>query len=100
MFDTFEGKGKIYTQVITKSPIKIIMQTTMHQIHGMMHVRVGDRVKDELDTADHFLAVTNAELFDVSGTNLMFKTNFLAVNLNQIIWVIPENELVNEELVE
>ncbi|MBA4398450.1 MAG: hypothetical protein D9V45_11410 [Chloroflexi bacterium] len=100
MFDTFEGKGKIYTQVITKSPIKIIMQTTMHQIHGMMHVRVGDRVKDELDTADHFLAVTNAELFDVSGTNLMFKTNFLAVNLNQIIWVIPEKELVNEELVE
>ncbi len=100
MFDTFEGKGKIYTQVITKSPIKIIMQTTMHQIHGLMHVRVGDRVKDELDTADHFLAVTNAELFDISGTNLMFKTNFLAVNLNQIIWVIPEKELVNEELVE
>ncbi|MHB8112809.1 MAG: DUF6812 domain-containing protein [Bellilinea sp.] len=100
MFDTFEGKGKIYTQVITKSPIKVIMQTTMHQIHGMMHVRVGDRVKDELDTADHFLAVTNAELFDISGTNLMFKTNFLAVNLNQIIWVIPEKELIHEELVE
>ncbi|MFA5836783.1 MAG: hypothetical protein WC837_07495 [Bellilinea sp.] len=100
MFDTFEGKGKIYTQVITKSPIKIIMQTTMHQIHGMMHVRVGDRVKDELDTADHFLAVTDAELFDISGANLMFKTNFLAVNLNQIIWVIPEKELIHEELVE
>ena len=100
MFDTFEGKGKIYTQVITKSPIKVIMQTTMHQIHGMMHVRVGDRVKDELDTADHFLAVTDAELFDISGTNLMFKTNFLAVNLNQIIWVIPEKELIHEELVE
>lgn len=100
MFDTFEGKGKIYTQVITKSPIKIILQTTMHQIHGMMHVRVGDRVKDELDTADHFLAVTNAELFDISGMNLLFKTNFLAVNLHQIIWVIPEKELINEELVE
>ena len=100
MFDTFEGKGKIYTQVITKSPIKIVMQTTLHRIHGMMHVRVGDRVKDELDTADHFLAVTDAELFDISGTNLIFKTKFLAVNLNQIIWVIPEKELVNEELVE
>ncbi|MHB0987836.1 MAG: DUF6812 domain-containing protein [Bellilinea sp.] len=100
MFDTFEGKGKIYTQVITKSPIKIVLQTTTHRIHGMMHVRVGDRVKDELDTADHFLAVTNAELFDISGTNLMFKTNFLAVNLNQIIWVIPEKDLLNEELVE
>lgn len=100
MFDTFEGKGKIYTQVITKSPIKIIVQTTMHQIHGTMHVRVGDRVKDELDTADHFLAVTNAELFDISGTNLMYKTNFMAINVNQIIWVIPEKELVNEELVE
>ena len=100
MFDTFEGKGKIYPQVISKSPIKFIMQTTMHQILGMLHVRVGDRVKDELDTADHFLAVTNADLFDISGTNLVYKTNFMAINVNQIIWVIPEKELVNEELVE
>ena len=100
MFDTFEEKGKIYTQVITKSPIKIVMQTVLHRIHGLMHVRVGDRLKDELDSAVHFLAVTDAEVYDVNGSNLIFKTSFLAVNFNQIIWVIPEVEIASEKVVE
>jgi hypothetical protein len=100
MFDTFEEKGKIYTQVITKSPIKIVMQTVLHRIHGLMHVRVGDRLKDELDSAVHFLAVTDAEVYDVNGSNLIFKTSFLAVNFNQIIWVIPEVEIASEKGVE
>ena len=100
MFDTFEEKGKIYTQVITKSPIKIVMQTVLHRIHGLMHVRVGDRLKDELDSAVHFLAVTDAEVYDVNGSDLIFKTSFLAVNFNQIIWVIPEVEIASEKVVE
>ena len=100
MFDTFEEKGKIYTQVITKSPIKIVMQTVLHRIHGLMHVRVGDRLKDELDSAVHFLAVTDAEVYYVNGSDLIFKTSFLAVNFNQIIWVIPEVEIASEKVVE
>lgn len=96
MFETFEDKGKIYTQVITKSLIKVILQTAFHHIHGFMHVRIGERLKDELDTAVQFLAVTDAEVFDTTGATLLFRTNFMAVNRNQIIWVIPEDDLEDE----
>ncbi|HEY4693667.1 MAG TPA: hypothetical protein VIH16_09535 [Bellilinea sp.] len=95
MLETFEDKGKIYTQVITKSTIKVILQTAFHRIHGNMHVRIGERLKDELDAAVQFLAVTDAEVFEPTGTTQLFKTNFMAVNRNQIIWVIPEDDLDN-----
>ncbi|HWR67229.1 MAG TPA: hypothetical protein VN364_14010 [Bellilinea sp.] len=93
MLEPFDDKGKIYTQVITKSPIKVILQTAFHRIHGYIHVRIGERLKDELDTAVNFLAVTDAVVFDLTGNTQLFKTNFMAVNRNQIVWVIPEDDL-------
>lgn len=93
MFESFDDKGKIYTQVINKSLIKVILQTAFHRIHGYMHVRIGERLKDELDTAVNFLAVTDAVVFDPTGNTQLFKTNFMAVNRNQIVWVIPEDDL-------
>ncbi len=96
MLDNFDDKGKIYTQVITKATIKVILQTAFHRIHGNIHVRIGERLKDELDSAVHFLAVTEAEVFEPTGTTQLFKTNFMAVNRYQIIWVIPEDDLEAE----
>ncbi|MHB0923177.1 MAG: DUF6812 domain-containing protein [Bellilinea sp.] len=97
MFDPFEDKGKIYTKVVTKSPVKVILQTATNRIVGLMHVRPGDRLKDALVTSDHFLAVTDARIYDVNGTQLIYHTNFIAVNLHQILWVSPEEELLTGE---
>lgn len=97
MFNSFEDKGKIYTQVVSKSPIKIILQTVTHRIHGNMYVRVGDRLKDELDSAVHFMAVTDVEVFDHEGARLILKTNFMAVNFEQIVWVVPAEEIIPEQ---
>lgn len=97
MFDPFEEKGKIYTKVVTKSPVKVILQTAINRIVGFVHVRQGDRLKDALVTSEHFLAVTDAEIYDVDGTKVIYHTNFIAVNLNQILWVVPEEELITGE---
>jgi len=96
MFEPFDDKGKIYTQVISKSPIKVILQTAFHRIIGYIHVRIGERMKDELDTAVYFLAVTDAVVFDPTGSTQLFNTNFMAVNRNQIVWAIPEDDLESE----
>lgn len=94
MFDSFEEKGKIYTKVVTKSPVKVILQTTTNRIVGMMHVRPGDRLKDSLVSSDHFLAVTDAIIFDAAGERENYQTRFIAVNINHILWVAPEEEIV------
>lgn len=90
----FEDKGKIYTKVVTKSPVKVIVQTSTNRIIGMMHVRPGDRLKDTLVNSDHFLAVTDAIIYDADGNRVVYETNFTAVNLNHILWVVPEEEIL------
>ncbi len=94
MFETFDDKGKIYTKVVTKSPVKIILQMSTNRITGVMHLRPGERLKDALVTSEFFLAVTDAKVFDFTGEKLIFETEFVAVNLNQILWVAPEEEIL------
>ena len=94
MYDSFEEKGKIFTDVITKEPVKVILQTTNHLIKGELHIRINQRLKDELDNSNPFLAITNATISDLNG-QVLYQTNFMAVNRTHIIWLIPEKEIIN-----
>jgi hypothetical protein len=67
MYASFEDKGKIYTNVVTKTPIDVILQTPSHQIHGKLHVRPNGRLKDELTSSEAFLAITDASVYDSLG---------------------------------
>lgn len=93
MYAQFDEKGKIFTPVITKKPIRVIIQTTTHLIHGDIHVRPEDRVKDTLTQIDVFLAITNAVVYSADGLE-QYRCRFLTVNQAHIIWLIPEHELI------
>lgn len=97
MFANFEEKGKIFTQVVTKEPVDVIIQTNTHRIQGKLHIRPEDRLKDELDNCTQFLAVTNAQVFDVNGQGKPTRTSFMAVNITSVVWVIPNNDLEPDE---
>jgi hypothetical protein len=84
-----DEKGKIFTEVVTKMPISIMMQTTTHRVLGNIHVRPDQRLKDELDRTESFLAVTEASILDADGKTV-HRTDFLAVRRDQIVWVSPE----------
>ena len=85
-----DEKGKIFTEVVTKMPIPIMMQTTTHRVLGNIHVRPDQRLKDELDRTESFLAVTEASILDADGKTV-HRTDFLAVRRDQIVWVAPED---------
>ena len=92
MYPPFEEKRKIFTNVIRKEPVEVILQTTAGTIiHGILHVQLDQRLKDELDKEEPFVAITNATIFTVQKEPL-YKAEFLAVNRSQIIWLIPKNE--------
>ena len=93
MFANFEEKGKIFTQVVTKEPVDVVIQTASSCIYGRVHVRPEDRLKDELDRTTAFLAVTQAKIFDRDGNNLLYESNFVAVNVTRIEWILPQSEL-------
>jgi hypothetical protein len=92
MFSQFEDKGKIFTQVVSKKPVSVIIQTTKNRIHGKIHIRPEDRVKDELNRRETFIAVTDAIVYSQEN-EIIFTSSFLTLNTEQIVWLIPEGEL-------
>jgi hypothetical protein len=91
----YDPKGKIFTNIIVKESIRAAIQTTTHYIVGDVHIRQGGRFKDELDGNEPFLAVTNATVKGNDGT-LLFKTGFIAVQRNQVVWSTPLDEMDQE----
>ncbi len=87
----FDEKGKFFTNVVTKISVPSTIQTTSQLIRGEVHVRKGERLKDELDRDEPFLAITNASVLGVDG-QVQFNIPFLAVQRSQIIWVFPHQE--------
>jgi len=92
----FEEKGKIFTEVVTKVAIEVVIQTVSNRIVGKVHVRPGERLKDEIDRSELSLAVTDAVIFDAEGKLPIFKTRFVAVQKSQIIWILPQSEIYTE----
>jgi len=88
----FDEKGKIFTNVISKKPVPVTIQTLTHRIHGELYVRPGERLKDELNCSEQFLALTNASVYDAQSKEL-YQCGFLTLNLSQIVWLIPDEEI-------
>lgn len=85
----YDEKGKVYTNVVTKLPVPALVQTTLQLVRGDLHIHQGERVKDELDRDELFLAVTDASVLAPDGETVLHQAAFLAVRRNQIVWIIP-----------
>ncbi len=87
-----DAKGKTYTDIVRKDDIAVLIQTITNLIHGQVYIRPGLRLKDELNgTAETFLAVTDAEVYNADG-QVLVRSQFLTLNKNHIIWVRPDEE--------
>jgi hypothetical protein len=87
----YDEKGKFYTDVVSKVAVPAIIQTTNHLIRGLVHVRKGERLKDEMESQGHFTAVTNAIVSD-GDEKVLFSGPFLAVQKTQIVWIMPVDD--------
>lgn len=90
----YDEKGKFYTNVISKISVSSLLQTSTHLIRGLVHVRRGERLKDELENDEEYIAVTNASIYDSNGT-VVYSNPFLAVRKSQIVWIMPIDEESN-----
>ena len=87
----FDDKGKFFTDVVSKISIPAIVQTTQHLIRGNVHVRNDERLKDELDRDELFLAMTDAQVMGADD-QVLHEARFLAVRRAQIVWVMPAQD--------
>lgn len=96
MTTEFDEKGKRFTDIVTKRPIYATLQTTKQLMRGHIHIRRDQRIKDELDLDDKFIAVTDADILGEDG-QVLYQAPFLAINRAHIIWVFPESKQNGEE---
>jgi hypothetical protein len=87
----FDDKGKFYTDLIKKDAVPATIMTVTHKVTGVIYVRPDQRIKDELDLDEKFLAVTDATVYSLQG-EVFYQCRFMAVQRTQIVWVIPESE--------
>jgi len=87
----YDEKGKFYTDIVKKLPVPVVIQTVSHLVRGLVHVREGERLKNELERAEIFLAVTHAAVYGADD-KVLFSVPFMALQRAQIIWVMPIDE--------
>ena len=92
----YDEKGKIFTEIISKIPVQATIQTTTHLMRGRLHVRRDQRIKDELDVDENFIALTDVSVLGPDGQTL-FQAPFMAVRRSHIVWVIPEQDKSEEK---
>lgn len=95
MVTQYDDKGKIFTQVISKRPVSVIVQTSQQRLRGTLHVRPSERIIDELNMPQNFVALTDGQILNPDGS-VLHEFAFLSVNVEHIIWVIPADELKAE----
>jgi hypothetical protein len=92
----YDEKGKIFTDIVSKVAVQATVQTTTHLLRGHIHVRRDQRIKDELDISENFLAMTDVSVLGPDGQTL-YQAPFLAVRRSHIVWVIPEQSKHEEK---
>lgn len=93
----FDEKGKFYTEIVPKDPVQSIIQTTTHRIEGNVYIKRGERLIDELKSSGQFIAITDARISLPQG-EILYNPDFLSVNKDHIIWIIPHEDKDNEIL--
>ena len=88
MVTKYDEKGKVFTEVISKEAIRATVQTVAQKIEGTIHVRVSERITDELDRDEPFLAMTSAKVLDQDGRT-QYECDFISIRRSQIVWIIP-----------
>jgi hypothetical protein len=58
-------------------------------MRGRIHVHRDQRLKDELDLDESFLALTDVSVLASDG-QVLFQAPFMAIKRAHIVWVIPE----------
>jgi len=91
MYSQFDEKGKLFTNVVAKKPVQVCIQVAAQRILGTVYIRPENRLKDEVNQPEAFLAVTDAHVENESG-QVIYTNKFLIVNRSQILWMAPESD--------
>lgn len=87
-----DDKGKIFTNVIRKDPIKVIIQTNKHILFGTYHKGMEERLVDSIINNNQFVVLTDVKIQENFGGEPKLESSFIVLNKKDIIWMVPASE--------
>lgn len=93
MKDTrYDEKGKYFTAQVTKRSVWTTLATAANVFRGRMHLLPENRLKDELNNGERFIALTETQVYAPDGVTQLYSVPLVIVNKEQIVWVFPESD--------
>jgi hypothetical protein len=83
-----DHNGKVFTDQVRKQKVTTIIQTESHRIRGVLFHDSDGRLKDDLNSPESFVALTDAEFLSPNG-QVVERAEFLALSKRHIVWVMP-----------
>ena len=96
-FRKFSAKAK-------KTNVNVLIYMPGFRILGTIYLPLGGRLTDFLNTkglgseGEVFIPVTDASIFDLTNGTLIHYTPFLNVNKENILFVFPQDEMIEEKM--
>ena len=57
-----DERGKFFTERVHTQSVQVLVRTLQGEVRGHFHILPGQRVKDMLNSADQFIALTEATM--------------------------------------
>jgi Family of unknown function (DUF6812) len=87
-----DEKGKYYTKRVSKRSARVELFAQGLLISGTMHLLLDNRVKDELNSGERFIAITRAQVRDPRTGAVLAEGKTLILNKDQIVWLAPDED--------
>ena len=84
-----DEKGKVFTTHVTKRSIAVAALMGNTLIEGTVYLTLDNRLKDELNSGEQFIAITDAKISEIGAARLLRKADVLIVNKAQVTWMTP-----------
>ncbi len=84
-----DEKGKIYSKHVTKRSVAVVLRVEETIISGTVHLTLDNRLKDELNSGETFIAITSAKLADANSGRTLHESEVVLINKNRITWIYP-----------
>jgi hypothetical protein len=91
MSTRLDKKGKYFTEKVTKDRIKVTVRTLTDTLSGYLHIPPDQRLRDSLNSAKPFLALTDGTVLSEDG-EILQEFDFMALHQHHIVWVIEHEE--------
>ncbi len=89
-----DEKGKFFTAHVTKLRLPITACIGNWLVEGIIHLKSDNRLKDELNDGETFIAITQARVWAIGTSNPVYEPEVLIVHKNEIVWIFPRESAV------